>query len=64
MIRQTSYVRAALAYEIQLPIMQTCENVNQTSTNYLVLTARVVRTNSDDHPDGLVIDQMVATTQH
>ena len=31
-IHQTSYVQDALAYQVQVPIMQTCENVNQNST--------------------------------
>lgn len=59
-IHQTSFVQGSLAYEIQVPIVQTCENVNQTSTNNLLITALVVRTNDDDHPDGLAIDQLVA----
>jgi intracellular multiplication protein IcmL len=63
-IHQTSYVQNALAYQVQVPIVQTCENVNQTSTNTLMVTALVVRTNAEDHPDGLAIDQLVATTQH
>jgi intracellular multiplication protein IcmL len=63
-IHQTSYVQNALAYQVQVPIVQTCENVNQTSTNNLMVTALVVRTNAEDHPDGLAIDQLVATTQH
>ncbi len=62
-IHQTSYRQSALAYQIQVPIVQTCENVNQTSTNRLLITALVVRTNADDHPDGLAIDQLVAS-QH
>lgn len=63
-IHQTSYVQNALAYQVQVPIVQTCENVNQTSSNNLMITALVVRTNAEDHPDGLAIDQLVATTQH
>ena len=63
LIHQSSYVEGALAYQIQVPIVQTCENVNQVSTNFLMINALVVRTNADDHPDGLVIDQMVAS-QH
>jgi intracellular multiplication protein IcmL len=59
-IHQTSYVQGALAYQVQVPITQTCENVNQSSTNNLLITELVVRTNADDHPDGLVIDQLVA----
>ncbi len=59
-IHQTSFVQGALAYEIQVPIVQTCENANQTSTNSLLITALVIRTNDDDHPDGLAVDQLVA----
>ncbi len=59
-IHQTSYKEGALAYEVQVPIMQTCENVNQTSANNLLITASVLRINSDDHPDGLVVNQLVA----
>ena len=60
-IHQTSYVQGALAYQIQFPITQTCENVNQTSSNNMVVTALVIRTNDDDHPEGLAIDQLVAS---
>ena len=60
-IHQTSYLQGALAYQIQFPITQTCENVNQTSSNNMVVTALVIRTNDDDHPDGLAIDQLVAS---
>jgi intracellular multiplication protein IcmL len=55
-IHQTSYIEGALAYQIQFPIMQTCENVNQTSSNNMMVTALVIRVNDDDHPDGLAID--------
>lgn len=64
LIHQTSFVQGALAYTIEVPIVQTCENVNQTSTNNLLVTAVVVRTNTDDHPDGLAIDQLVASSVH
>lgn len=60
-IHQTSFVAGRLAYQIQFPMMQTCENVNQTSSNSLMMTALVIRTNDDDHPDGLAIDQLVAS---
>jgi intracellular multiplication protein IcmL len=64
LIHQTSFVQGALAYTIEIPIVQTCENVNQVSTNNLLVTAVVIRTNADDHPDGLAIDQLVATSAH
>ncbi|HUZ64407.1 MAG TPA: DotI/IcmL/TraM family protein [Acetobacteraceae bacterium] len=60
-IRQTSIVDGALAYQIQFPLVQTCQNTNQQSTQNMVMTALVVRTNSNDHPDGLAVDQLVAT---
>jgi intracellular multiplication protein IcmL len=60
-IHQTSFLTGALAYQVQVPVVQTCENVNQSSNNNLLVTARVVRTNADDHPDGLAIDQLVAS---
>ena len=58
MINQISSVQGALAYQVQVPIVQTCENVNQARTNELMVTALVIRTNSDEHPDGLAIDQL------
>lgn len=60
-IHQTSFVEGRLAYQIQFPMTQTCENVNQTSSNTLMVTTLVVRTNDDDHPDGLAIEQLVAS---
>ena len=60
-IHQTSFLQGALAYQIQFPVTQTCENANQTSSNNMVVTAMVIRTNDDDHPDGLAIDQLVAS---
>ncbi|MGH9677364.1 MAG: DotI/IcmL/TraM family protein [Candidatus Acidiferrum sp.] len=50
----------ALAYRIQVPIVQTCQNGNEANTQQLVLTALVVRANAEDHPEGLAIDQLVA----
>jgi len=60
-INQTSFIEGRLAYRVQFPMTQTCENVNQTSSNTLMMTALIVRTNDDDHPDGLAIDQLVAS---
>jgi intracellular multiplication protein IcmL len=62
-IRRSMMLEGALAYEVQLPIVQTCQNTNQASTQNLVMTARVVRTNSQDHPDGLAVAQLVAAPQ-
>jgi intracellular multiplication protein IcmL len=59
-IRQTSIIAGRLAYQIQFPIVQTCENVNQQSTSNLMMTATIVRMDDMDHPDGLAIDQLTA----
>jgi intracellular multiplication protein IcmL len=59
-IHQTGFAAGVLAYQVEVPVIETCENVNQTSTSNLLITALVVRTNSDDHPYGLAIDQLVA----
>ena len=59
-IRQTSIVNGRLAYEIQFPLVQTCENVNQETTQNLMMTATVIRMNDGDHADGLAIDQLIA----
>jgi intracellular multiplication protein IcmL len=60
LIAQTIYVHGALAYQIQVPVSQTCENVNQTSTNNYMISALVIRTNNLVYPKGLAIDQLVA----
>ena len=61
LIHNTSMTQGKLAYEIQFPMTQTCENANQTSTNTLMATALVIRVNDDGHPFGLAIDQLVAS---
>ncbi len=62
-ISETKMVDGALAYSIQVPILQTCQNTNQQSSQKLMMTALVLRTNAEDHPDGLAIDQLVALAQ-
>jgi intracellular multiplication protein IcmL len=59
-IRQTSIIGGRLAYQIQFPMVQTCENVNQQTSSNLMMTALVVRVNDQDHPDGLAIEQLTA----
>ena len=60
LINQTSVVAGHLSYEIQFPLVQTCQNTQQESTNNMILVATVQRTDSQDHPDGLVVDRLVA----
>lgn len=60
-IREATVVDGRLAYTVQFPILQTCENTQQSSPNNLMITATVIRTDDIDKPDGLAIDQLVAT---
>jgi intracellular multiplication protein IcmL len=59
-IVDTKLISNALAYRVQFPIVQTCQNTQQTNTQKMILTALVVRTNDEDHRDGIAIDQLVA----
>jgi len=59
-IPKSEIVNGRLAYQIQFPMVQTCENTQQFSTQTMVMTATVTRTDDQRHPDGLVIDQLIA----
>lgn len=59
-IRDTSIIDGHLAYQVQFPMVQTCENVNQVNTANLMMTATVMRMNDQDHPDGLAVEQLNA----
>lgn len=62
-ISEVTMVQGALAYRVEAPIIQTCQNGNKTITQNLIIKALVVRTNDEDRPDGLAIDQLVASRQ-
>jgi intracellular multiplication protein IcmL len=62
-ITESLLINGGLAYRIQFPIVQTCQNSNQSNTQKMMLTALVLRTNSEDHNEGLVVDQLVAVAQ-
>lgn len=62
-ITKSSVTRGLLTYEIQFPVVQTCQNTQQESTNLMVIVATVSRTDSQEHPDGLVVDRLVAVQQ-
>jgi intracellular multiplication protein IcmL len=62
-ITESTIFNGALADRIQVPIVQTCENTNMNNSQKMMLTALVVRTNAETHPDGLMIEQLVATAQ-
>lgn len=60
-IPKTEIVNGRLAYQVQFPMLQTCENTQQFSTQTMVMTATVMRTDDQRHPDGLVIEELVAS---
>jgi intracellular multiplication protein IcmL len=60
LIRETKVINGRLAYDVQFPIVQTCQNTQQESTTRLMVTALVVRTDIQNNPDGLAIEQLVA----
>ena len=62
-ITESKIVNGALGYRIQVPIVQLCQNSNQVNTQKMLLTALVLRTNSEDHLDGLAVEQLVAVAQ-
>jgi intracellular multiplication protein IcmL len=59
-ITEAATFQGALSYRVQVPIVQTCQNSQQANTQKLMVTALVVRTNAEDHPDGLAVEQLVA----
>ncbi len=63
LIREVKVLRGRLAYDVQFPVLQTCQNTQSENTKRLMMTALVVRTDIEDHPDGLAIDQLVADEQ-
>lgn len=63
LIREVKVLRGRLAYDVQFPVLQTCQNTQSENTKRLMMTALVVRTDIDDHPDGLAVDQLVADEQ-
>ena len=55
--------RGAAFYRVKVPILEICETLNERWTTVRTMTALVVRTTDPDHPDGLVLDQLVASNQ-
>lgn len=62
-IKGSSIHFGRLFYDVQVPIIQTCENVNQSNTQGIMLNVEVERVQDEDHPDGLAISQLVAVVQ-
>ncbi|WP_294537744.1 DotI/IcmL/TraM family protein [uncultured Rhodoblastus sp.] len=62
-ITETLFEAGALAYQVQVPVVQTCQNTQEANSQKMILTALVRRTNAEDHVEGLVVDQLVAKSQ-
>lgn len=60
LINKPSVTAGRLTYEIQFPMVQTCQNTQQENTSNMVMVATVKRIDSPDYPDGLVVDRLVA----
>ncbi|GAV35517.1 Macrophage killing protein with similarity to conjugation protein [Roseomonas sp. TAS13] len=60
-IPKTDVINGRLAYQVQFPMVQTCENTQQFTTQTMMMTATVMRTDDQRHPDGLIIEELVAT---
>ena len=60
LIRQSAIFGGRLAYQVQFPMVQTCQNSQQETSQDLMMTATVIRVDDIDHPDGLAINQLVA----
>lgn len=59
-IRDKSIIDGRLTYKIELPLIVTYENENQSNTQHLLVTVIVIRDIETDHPDGIAIDQLNA----
>ena len=60
LIRQSALFGGRLAYQVQFPMVQTCQNSQQEMSQNLMMTATVIRVDDMAHPDGLAINQLVA----
>lgn len=60
-IKDSTLIMGQLSYDIQFPMIQTCENTNQVNSQNLIIDVVVKRINNDNHPDGLVIDRLIAS---
>jgi intracellular multiplication protein IcmL len=60
LITETLMYNGVLGFRIEYPIIQTCQNSQITNNQQMMLQALVIRTNAEDHPDGLAVEQLVA----
>jgi len=60
-IPSTEIIGGRLAYHVEFPMVQTCENTQQFTTQSMTMAATVMRTDDQRHPEGLVIERLIAT---
>ncbi len=59
-IRERAVIGGVLTYKIELPLLVTYENENNSPSQHLLVTVLVVRAIETQHPDGIAIDQINA----
>ncbi len=59
-IRERAVIGGVLTYKIELPLLVTYENENNSPSQHLLVTVLVVRAIETRHPDGIAIDQINA----
>lgn len=59
-IRERPVIDGRLTYRIELPLIVTYQNDNQSNIQHLLVTVLVVRDVVTSHPDGIAIDQINA----
>lgn len=62
-IPKTEIVNGRLAYRVEFPMVQTCENTQSFTTQPLMISAVVMRIDDQRHPDGLVIERLIASAR-
>jgi intracellular multiplication protein IcmL len=59
-IRDRAVLDGVRTTKVEIPLIVTYENENQSNTQHLLVTALVVRAIETEHPDGIAIDQLDA----
>jgi intracellular multiplication protein IcmL len=60
-VLEKGVVLDVLRYDVEVPVVQTCEHVAGDVTNRFRVRAQVVRTGELDHPEGVMIDRVQVT---
>ena len=60
-VLEKGVVLDVLRYDVEVPVVQTCEHDTGDVTNRFRVRAQVVRTGELDHPEGVMIDRVQVT---